>query len=937
MQPAHQRRQSGRQARSANLPTSCSLRLPPLLLLVLLLVVTAEGANLHEDARLLRRESLSVLPIHKDDLRADQTKSAALLLEDSDDPTPPPPPMIDIQEMMLANVDNGLEDQSWLCAAESTYIDAAARCEDVGVLDRYEYEHFPSNSPCGCSCCRRPVKSFWECYPKYDNRTNQTESWCQNVGVEDGFEYQLIHRVMGGANASVCGCECCRRNIELCPGSVTMELFGEFKAFKQDVDGLMTYKSANKSVGDQVTLAFDRWKGQWKIVDNRRLANKFPEVYECSSRQRLKHRCPTRASGGWRCMEADADDFNITNLTVLPACSEGYTVTGAEEDAKHHMGSFIVANLQAREDMDYRPIFQNSHGKYLYYHKGSNKWQIGDSYTSGVAEVTCAQDSLHHTCPHECKKWQVQSEFYVGSALDFGHLVKSGDCPPLMYISGSKLSGLQSKFGIYSFRGIYGGIENSGRPIYEHKNGDYLYYWAPTRNWRVGPNYTSAVANISSAENEYDFCPHKMVGWNGWVDGLWSEDHYFYASDAEEVCPDEIFISGHPESFHYTDFGIYKQTGEYTKSIDEELRPIFRCWKCGHDLFYSSEDQAWHIGTVDKLYKSWMKSTPYRAPPCPTRIDDWTTYFPKTKTWSNSLWVRAKSACRGAYRIHASENVPEQYLGEYSRLDTQVSRHQVGRPIYRNEHGMFLYYWNETQDWHIGPQYANPSGDSYAQLRSLPFQDATCPDEATRWRNLRSSTGSTAVTAASIADTRVVVFAMEDKMTTNMTRTKHNTTENVTDYLFESPAESFSNLLSVRRRRQGQLESQLLKMKHGVKRLCFSDHDNSLEARYCHPGTTTETDQSWHYNTTTNRIALLSGDRCVTRKEGDDGSYPSIVSEACESPTSTAQNWTLADFGMIMYGADPTQCIRMDAMTFATDTPLILVPCNTSDIYMRWH
>lgn len=76
------------------------------------------------------------------------------------------------------------------------------------------------------------------------------------------------------------------------------------------------------------------------------------------------------------------------------------------------------------------------------------------------------------------------------------------------------------------------------------------------------------------------------------------------------------------------------------------------------------------------------------------------------KDWT----VSDKHALRtGVYRMQRQKNVD-------------------GTPLYRNDHGMYLYYWNATQEWRIGWDFYRPNAGV-----STPPSASTCPDMAPEW------------------------------------------------------------------------------------------------------------------------------------------------------------------------------------------------------------
>ena len=55
----------------------------------------------------------------------------------------------------------------------------------------------------------------------------------------------------------------------------------------------------------------------------------------------------------------------------------------------------------------------------------------------------------------------------------------------------------------------------NGRFVYRSRDGaDYLYFWAPSGDWRVGPDYHSATAGLATeSENSAEKCPERAGSW----------------------------------------------------------------------------------------------------------------------------------------------------------------------------------------------------------------------------------------------------------------------------------------------------------------------------------------------------------------------------------------------------------------------------------------
>jgi len=46
------------------------------------------------------------------------------------------------------------------------------------------------------------------------------------------------------------------------------------------------------------------------------------------------------------------------------------------------------------------------------------------------------------------------------------------------------------------------GVMRFGRPVYQHANKEYLFYWEATKHWLIGPDYTKNSAGVHSQASD---------------------------------------------------------------------------------------------------------------------------------------------------------------------------------------------------------------------------------------------------------------------------------------------------------------------------------------------------------------------------------------------------------------------------------------------------
>jgi len=65
------------------------------------------------------------------------------------------------------------------------------------------------------------------------------------------------------------------------------------------------------------------------------------------------------------------------------------------------------------------------------------------------------------------------------------------------------------------------GISQNNFPVYQHENGNYLYYWDASQDWYIGLDYTSSGIGVQSA-NDLNGCPDAFSSWK-FFNGSWHE------------------------------------------------------------------------------------------------------------------------------------------------------------------------------------------------------------------------------------------------------------------------------------------------------------------------------------------------------------------------------------------------------------------------------
>ena len=65
-------------------------------------------------------------------------------------------------------------------------------------------------------------------------------------------------------------------------------------------------------------------------------------------------------------------------------------------------------------------------------------------------------------------------------------------------------------------------VTRFGRPVHQHANKEYLFYWEATKYWLIGPDYTKDGAGVhSQASDALDAYLVPVGKWYEWKDGGW--------------------------------------------------------------------------------------------------------------------------------------------------------------------------------------------------------------------------------------------------------------------------------------------------------------------------------------------------------------------------------------------------------------------------------
>jgi len=101
----------------------------------------------------------------------------------------------------------------------------------------------------------------------------------------------------------------------------------------------------------------------------------------------------------------------------------------------------------------------------------------------------------------------------------------TGECPEQLLVTGAEAV-QERRMGEFTKLDAVPTPEQDGRPIWQNKTGQYLFYWKPAGCWRIGPKYSDGGAGVKSTGKEVKpMCPTKCSAWKTHHGGAWTTEH----------------------------------------------------------------------------------------------------------------------------------------------------------------------------------------------------------------------------------------------------------------------------------------------------------------------------------------------------------------------------------------------------------------------------
>jgi len=173
--------------------------------------------------------------------------------------------------------------------------------------------------------------------------------------------------------------------------------------------------------------------------------------------------------------------------------------------------------------------------------------KFADAFKATLGELDIATTPLPaawHDARHGAFNGQAAKGPPVPPALDTGEdWMKNAqddvpECAKTMSVMGLEFTEQGSRMGKFELvEDAPPGVHSAGRPVYRSSKGQYLYYWDTLKVWRIGDDYMTPEAGVTSTAGLATECPDLAQGWSAWIGGQWTKKHPINVVAANDVPP----------------------------------------------------------------------------------------------------------------------------------------------------------------------------------------------------------------------------------------------------------------------------------------------------------------------------------------------------------------------------------------------------------------
>jgi hypothetical protein len=216
-------------------------------------------------------------------------------------------------------------------------------------------------------------------------------------------------------------------------------------------------------------------------------------------------------------------------LAAEADCCYSYLISDVPNGEENKDGTFTKINAVH----DGYPVYQNEDGQYLYYWQPFQDWKVGSDYKVVTGTVQSEKDQVG--CPETFNSWfHLNNANWVSTPMSVSCKAQQApvvvpipaptdqeNCCTGYFIDNVPVVGAQNTMvkdgnGVFTQEKDPNDAEkplmHDNHPVYKNDDDQYLYYWRPYQDWRVGPDYKVATAGIHSHNNQ-EGCPDTFNSW----------------------------------------------------------------------------------------------------------------------------------------------------------------------------------------------------------------------------------------------------------------------------------------------------------------------------------------------------------------------------------------------------------------------------------------
>eukprot|EP00929_Paragymnodinium_shiwhaense_P100776 TRINITY_DN63354_c0_g3_i1.p1 TRINITY_DN63354_c0_g3~~TRINITY_DN63354_c0_g3_i1.p1 ORF type:complete len:1396 (+),score=250.64 TRINITY_DN63354_c0_g3_i1:111-4298(+) len=427
------------------------------------------------------------------------------------------------------------------------------------------------------------------------------------------------------------------------------------------------------------------------------------------------------------------EDSLVVTDAAETTCPDVVFVKGGEAFHRVRMGAYKRVDVTQKNETG-RPVYENTLFKqFLYFYPDTQSWLIGPDYNGSAAGVISVGEAW---CPSDQKDWKV----FAGGAYQNSQVTVTGvsknTCPEYMFVTGAELVQGES-MGTFWRRGDDSlGEKHGWRPVYENAKGRYIYYNAKMLQWVID-NATDAtnagLLSFGEANSVQTWCPFEALGWIVFdpKPGKFVGDYRIILLEpTPSSCPSEHYVAT-LDVVAQDCLGSYKLTEPPAELARTGTggRPVYVNDK-GQYLYYWLPNASWQFATATDGGIDCAVSSEGLDFLCPNLVLFWDVQEHK-QGFTGTIVVSDVSTdeCAESYAVAGAADSQPMCMGVFEKIE-DITQEQAGRPVYKNEHDEYLYYYASMGAWNIGSDYKE---ETAGVAGVVALSKADCPSSVQSW------------------------------------------------------------------------------------------------------------------------------------------------------------------------------------------------------------